>query len=81
MWEARRMELLKQNHEKVASREVYLKLLIFWIPSQEPNEDMELLLVSRANSQEEELDSKCRTERTKLGCVTLSVTTTNHDNL
>ena len=50
------MELLKQDREKIASREVYGKLLLFRIHKQETDDDTEVA-VSRVNSQEEELET------------------------
>ena len=50
------MELLKQDREKVASGEVYGKLLLFRVHKQETDDDTEVA-VSRVNSQEEELET------------------------
>ena len=44
IWEARHVELLKQDHEKVASGEVYGKLLLFWVHKQETDDDTEVAI-------------------------------------
>lgn len=75
--------LMKQDHEKVVSREVYEKLLFFWVHIQETDEVTEVA-IGQQGQQSGRRAGKCRREKTTWDVpipLWLSVPTIQHDKL